>query len=85
MTTDIRPDIIKDGLPPTNGLWEHEYEGVKYPHFLAADPAEHLPNIRNMRCEPDDTIICSYPRSGQYFFSVAECLRVQDKSKNIDT
>lgn len=67
MTSDHRPDIIKEGLPPTNGLWEYEYEGVKYPHFLAADPAEHLPNIRNMKCEPDDTIICSYPRSGSHW------------------
>ena len=70
MTSDHGEGITNGGIPPDNQLWVYEHEGIKYPGFFAGNPAEHLPNIQNMRCELDDTIICSYPKSGQYIYRI---------------
>lgn len=67
MTSDHGEGITNGGIPPDNQLWVYEHEGIKYPGFFAGNPAEHLPNIQNMRCELDDTIICSYPKSGTHW------------------
>lgn len=66
MTSDAR-DASTNGAPPPDQLWAYELDGIKYPMFFAGHPSEHLPKVKNMRCEMDDTIVCSYPKSGTHW------------------
>ena len=64
MTTDHGNATTNSGFSPVSQLWTYEHDGIKYPSWFAAHPKDHLPNVKNMKCEQDDVIVCSYPKSG---------------------
>ena len=68
MTTGDGDVSTNDCVSPPDQLYAYEHDGIKYPITMAGHPREHLPNVKNMQCEPDDTIVCSYPKSGMFQF-----------------
>ena len=76
MTSDAG-DAITNGAPPSDRLWTYEHEGIKYPVFFGGHPSEHLPSVKNMRCEMDDTIVCSYPKSGKLLYEFQYTVELQ--------